>query len=70
MNLTQGLPVTNCTQESFSFPPFKRRVVEARFDGGDITSNGGVLLLKQADRLLGLSEAVASVIGDPRRSAR
>jgi hypothetical protein len=61
--------VTNCTQESFAFPAFKRRVVEASFTGGDITSDGGVLLLRQADRLLRLSEAVASVLQDPRRSA-
>ena len=34
-----------------------RRIVEARFDGGDITSDGGVLLLRQADRLTGLSDS-------------
>jgi hypothetical protein len=59
--------VTECTQESFEFPACKRRVVEANFEGGNITSNGGVLLLRQVDRLLGLSEAIAGILEDPRR---
>jgi hypothetical protein len=61
--------VTNCTQESFQFPACQRRVVEASFRGGDITSDGGVLLLQQADRRLGLTEAIARVLRDPRRRA-
>ena len=61
--------MTECTQESFDFPPCKRRRVEARFDGGDITSDGGVLLLQQTDRRLGLSQAVAKVLDDSRRRA-
>jgi len=65
----KALPVTECTQESFDFPACKRRRVEARFAGGDITSDGGVLLLQQADRRLGLSQAVANAITDSRRRA-
>ena len=61
--------MTNCTQESFQFPVLKRRIVEANFQGGDITSHGGVLLLQQVDRRLGLSEAVARTLDDPRRQA-
>jgi hypothetical protein len=61
--------VTNCTQESFQFPVCKRRRVETNFQGGDITSDGGVLLLQQVDRQLGLSEAVARTLEDPRRQA-
>ena len=61
--------MTECTQESFDFPACKRRSVEARFDGGDITGDGGVLLLQQADRRLGLSQAVAHAITDSRRRA-
>ena len=51
--------MTDCTQTTRSFPPVKRRQVEVNFQGGDVTSNGGVLLLRQADRYLGLSVAVA-----------
>ncbi len=61
--------MTKCYQKSFQFPRVNRRVVEANFDGGDITSDGGVLLLRQADRLLGLSEAITLSLNDPRRQA-
>ena len=61
--------MTNCTQDSFQFPPVNRRAVEASFDGGDITTDGGVLLLRQADRLLGLSDAITLALKDPRRQA-
>jgi hypothetical protein len=61
--------VTNCTQESFQFPACNRRKVEANFQGGDITSDGGVLLLQQVDRRLGLTEAIARTLDDPRRQA-
>jgi len=63
------LPVTNCTQNSIDFPPVKRRQVEANFQGGDITSDGGILLLRQVDRYLGLTEAVSAVLSEARRSA-
>ncbi len=61
--------MTNCTQQSFAFPACKRRGVEANFDGGDITSDGGVLLLRQVDQRLGLSAAVTRALVDPRRQA-
>ena len=44
--------MTDCTQESFEFPPVKRRKVEATFSGGEISSDGGVVLLREADRHL------------------
>jgi hypothetical protein len=56
------LPVTECTQESFDFPACKRRRVEATFDGGDTMRDGGVLLLQQAGRRVGLSAAVANAL--------
>ena len=61
--------MTDCTQESFQFPRVKGRAVEASFTGGEITSDGGVLLLRQADRLLGLSEAITLALKEPRRQA-
>jgi len=63
------LPVTNCTQKTFRFPALNRRIVEANFKGGDITSDGGVLLLQQVDRRLGLCKSVARCLDDPRRQA-
>ncbi len=61
--------MTKCYQKSFEFPRVNRRTVEASFAGGDMTSDGGVLLLRQADRLLGLSAAIALALKDPRRQA-
>ncbi len=59
----------NCTPEPLSFPGFERPRIEADFSGGDITSDAGVLLLRQADRLLSFSESVANALDDPRRRA-
>ncbi|MCZ6717348.1 MAG: IS1380 family transposase [Gammaproteobacteria bacterium] len=61
--------MTKGYQKTFEFPRVNRRVVEANFDGGDITSDGGVLLLRQADRLVGLSAAITRALTDPRRAA-
>ncbi len=59
--------MTNCTQVGIEFPGCKRRRVEASFTGGEITSDGGVLLLREVDRRLRLTESVAAVLEDPRR---
>ncbi len=58
--------MSNCTQAAFDFPPVKRRRVQAQFSGGEVTSDGGVMLLREADRLTGLMEAIDRVIPDPR----
>jgi hypothetical protein len=47
-----------------------RRVIEANFDGGDIGSDGGVLLLRRVDERVGLSRAAAAVLSDPRDPTR
>lgn len=60
--------MTNCTQAVFDFPALKRRKIQAEFSGGDITSDGGVLLLREIDRRLGLLQAVDVAIPDPRDS--
>lgn len=49
------------------FSSCKRRQVVADFSGGDITSNGGVVLLRELDRRLKLTESVNRCIADPRR---
>jgi hypothetical protein len=46
-----------------------RRVIEAAFDGGDLVSDGGVVLLRQVDERIGLTRAAARVFADRRRSA-
>ena len=56
----------NCNPELFHFPSFDRRKIEASFSGGAVTSDGGVMVLRQADRRLGLTRALDQVIRDPR----
>jgi hypothetical protein len=47
-----------------------RRVVEANFEGGDLSSDGGLLLLRRADERIGLSRAAAAVLSDRRAPTR
>jgi hypothetical protein len=47
-----------------------RRQVEGRFDGGRMTSHGGVMLLSAADRRIGLTAAAARCIADPHNPLR
>jgi Transposase DDE domain group 1 len=61
--------VTECYQGSLQFGRVFRRKVEADFSGGEISSDGGVLLLKQTDQRIGLVSAMAKALGDPRRQA-
>ena len=60
----------NCTEESgtskIKFGQLGRRVVEGCFDGGSMTSDAGVMLLGATDRKLGLIQAAARCITDPR----
>jgi hypothetical protein len=55
-----------CNAELFNFPSFDRRKIEGSFTGGDVSSDGGVMVLRQADRRLGLTRALDKVILDPR----
>ena len=61
--------MAKCYQNALPFPRLGGRRVEVEFSGGDITSNGGSPLLRQVDSRLGLSDAVARVLHDPRRRA-
>ncbi|MDP6269999.1 MAG: IS1380 family transposase [Alphaproteobacteria bacterium] len=62
--------MTNCTSSSIDFPACRKRHVEADFSGGDISSNAGVLLLRQADRLSGLTASVARRLSDERQKGK
>src|SRR6476659_7877170 len=54
----------------FSFPAVQRKKITAAFDGGRITSDGGVMLLAQAEHRLGIAERLAQVIPDRRHQDR
>jgi hypothetical protein len=47
-------------------PSRGRKKVVAGFDGGRLTSEGGVMLLAAAERRLGIADRLAGLIADPR----
>jgi hypothetical protein len=61
MSDTSAVPV--------GFPAICRKKVSAAFDGGRLTADGGVLLLAQIERRLGLADRLAKCIEDPRDPA-
>lgn len=60
----------NRTVERIGFGRQGRRVIEANFEGGALSSDGGLLLLRRTDERVGLTRAVAAVFSDPRDPAR
>jgi Transposase DDE domain group 1 len=54
----------------FSLPSICQKKVTAAFDGGLISSNGGVVLLAGADKRLGLIDTLAAIMPDHRDPAR
>lgn len=57
---------TDCNSDQLEFEGFERRRVVAAFDGGAMTSDAGVLLLRHTDRAIGLFDRVASCFKDYR----
>lgn len=56
----------DCTEQQELFGRVGRRQIEVGFDGGDVTSDAGLLLIKKADEQIGLLSRVAAVLPDPR----
>jgi hypothetical protein len=62
--------VTVCRTKVIEFSSCKRRKVRAQFYGGEITSDGGVMLLRKADRRLRLTERITPLLPDPRLKSK
>ena len=62
--------MTVCTQSSFEFPVANRRCVQASFTGGDVSSDGGLLLVRQVDRKLKLTATLAKRLPDARERSK
>ena len=58
--------MTECNQESFSFTAHFSRRVQAEFTAGRVSSDGGALLLREADRRVNLLGRVAGCFIDGR----
>jgi len=58
--------MTECIQESFGFEAPGGRELVARFDGGTMSSDGGVLLLERTERRLDLVSRLAACFDDRR----
>ena len=58
---------TACNGIQLEFQGLGRRKVEVGFDGGHISSDGGVLLLREVDARLGITERLARCFCDYRR---
>jgi Transposase DDE domain group 1 len=54
----------------FTLPSVRKKKVSAAFDAGQISSDGGVLLLAGVDKRLGLIETLAALIPDHRDPAQ
>ena len=62
--------MANCTVQEELFGSVGRRRIEVGFDGGDVTSDAGLLLIRKADEQMGLLSRVAVVLPDPRDPER
>jgi hypothetical protein len=58
--------MTECSQETFSFAAHFSRRVEAGFTAGQVSSDGGVLLLREVDRRIDLLGRLAGCFADGR----
>lgn len=61
---------TDCSATEMAFGSSGARKLVGAFDGGAITSNGGVVLLAAADRRIGLSARFAACFRDQRDGTR
>ncbi len=61
---------TDCTPIELAFEGLGRRAVVGRFDGGRLTTDGGVLLLREVDRRFRVTSRLAACFRDHRDPRR
>ena len=61
---------TGCNGNPIVFQGHGRREVTARFDGGRLSSDGGALLLREADNVFGVTGRLAKCFSDHRDPGR
>ena len=58
--------MTNCNTKQINFASLGNKKISGSFTGGSITSDGGLLLLREVDKKLQLTSKMAKVIIDKR----
>jgi hypothetical protein len=56
-------------QLRLDFPGFRGKLIQADFSGGTVTSDGGILFLRQLDKGLGLIDRLAACLFDTRHQS-
>lgn len=62
--------MTNCIRKKFEFPGLKNRKIIGSFTGGSVTSDAGVLLLREVEAQLKLLENVSRCFRDNRDQSK
>ncbi|MCK4851120.1 MAG: IS1380 family transposase [Phycisphaerae bacterium] len=62
--------MTECNGLPLVFSSLGRKTIQADFAGGKLTSDAGAALLREVDRRIGLINALADCITDPRQPAK
>ena len=58
--------MTHCTPKPLRFSSLNGKKIEGSFTGGDISSDGGLLLLREVDKKLGLTRKFSKAFNDQR----
>src|SRR6202021_1844391 len=61
--------ITQLKSKTIQLKGTNKKLLELSFSGGNITSDGGVLLLQQADKRLQLTKAISNILPDPRNQS-
>ena len=62
--------MTDATPLPFDLPSVRRKKLTVDFDGGNQSSDGGLLLLREAERKLGVCGRLADAMPDRRDASR
>ncbi|MBS1165070.1 MAG: transposase [Proteobacteria bacterium] len=54
------------TVPTFEFPAVRSKKITAVFDGGRMSSDGGVMLLAEVERRLGIADRLVALVPDTR----
>ena len=62
--------MTDCSASQLEFASCQGRKIQADFEGGEVSSDGGLLLLREVDRRLNLLSRAGRLLNDPRQKGK